>query len=335
MTDYNNRLHEVRTWLKRNTKLGAFTLAPVSGDASFRRYLRVETEKNSYILMDAPPQKENCEAFILTNQKLTAAGLNVPHIFEADTNTGILLLSDLGNDLYLNHLETNSANRLYGDAFNALLDIQAIDPADLPVYDEDLLLREMELFREWFLDKHLQIATTSLQEEVLERTFATLVKLALAQPQVFVHRDYHSRNLMVTPENNPGILDYQDAVRGPLTYDLVSLLRDSYIAWPKTRVIDWALQYRDQIVTAGMLTPTSDEDFLRWFDLMGIQRQLKVCGIFARLYHRDGKSAYLRDIPLTFQYLIDVSARYPETEDLHAVLNSMNLQQKLTEYASR
>jgi aminoglycoside/choline kinase family phosphotransferase len=218
---------------------------------------------------------------------------------------------------------------------NALMRIQTIDPTELPVYDHTLLMREMELFRDWFLGKHLQIAATSQQHAVLERTFARLIELAYEQPQVFVHRDYHSRNLMVTRENNPGILDYQDAVRGPLTYDLVSLLRDSYIAWPKNLVIDWALKYRDQIVTAGTLTPTSDEDFIRWFDLMGVQRQLKVCGIFARLYYRDGKPTYLRDIPLTFRYLMDASARHQETEELHAVLSSMKLHQKLSQQAPR
>lgn len=331
MTDSDDRLHQVRAWLKQNTKLGALSVTPVSGDASFRRYFRAKTEKSSYIVMDAPPDRENCESFILTNRKLAMAGLNVPHIYEADTTAGILLLSDLGDDLYLHHLETNSADRLYSDAMDALMRIQAIDPAELPVYDDTLLMREMELFREWFLGKHLQIAATAQQHAVLERTFVRLIDLAHAQPRVFVHRDYHSRNLMVTPENSPGILDYQDAVQGPLTYDLVSLLRDSYIAWPRSLVIDWALKYRDRIVTAGILTPTSDENFIRWFDLMGMQRQLKVCGIFARLYHRDGKPNYLRDIPLTFRYLMDASARYPESEELHAVLNSMNLHQKLSE----
>ena len=334
MTDSNLRLQQIRSWLKQTATLEAFKLTPVSGDASFRRYFRVATATDSYIVMDAPPDRENCESFLLTNQKLALAGLNVPHVYAADTAAGILLLGDLGDDLYLQHLDTNSSNRLYGDAMDALMRIQSIDPAALPTYDDDLLMREMELFPEWFLGKHLQIAASSQQYAVLQRTFAELINLAHEQPCVFVHRDYHSRNLMVTPENSPGILDFQDAVRGPLTYDLVSLLRDSYIAWPRPQVIDWALQYRDRIVAAGILTPTSDRKFIRWLELMGIQRQLKVCGIFARLYHRDGKTNYLKDIPLTFRYLMDASARYPETEELHAVLNALKLSRILFESAS-
>lgn len=329
MIDIRSRSTLLEIWLQDHCDIDPASLTPVSGDASFRRYYRVHTRGTSYIVMDAPPQSENCQPFIEMTRCLESAGLNVPRIYAADTQLGFLLLQDLGDELYLHHLDERSADARYADAFAALLKIQSLDPSALPPYDHALLLREVALFQEWFLERHLNIALNESQNAVLEHVFAILIDGALEQPQVFVHRDYHSRNLLLTPENNPGILDYQDAVRGPATYDLLCLLRDSYIGWPEARVRRWALEYRDRMVANGILAPTADETFLHWFDFMGMQRQLKVCGIFARLYHRDGKSGYLQDIPRTYRYLKAASARYPETQQLHELLSSLDIETRL------
>ncbi len=325
MLERRDRFVLLSNWLKNECGLSVNTITPVSGDASFRRYFRVVTTTKSYIAMDAPPEKESCCPFINITLQLETAGLHTPHIYAANLDIGFLLLADLGDALYLNHLNKDSADRLYSDAIDALLKIQAIQAVDLPPYDQALLWREMELFREWFLGKHLNINLSPSEHKVLDQTFEFLAASALRQPQRFVHRDYHSRNLIVTPHNNPGILDYQDAVRGAVTYDLLSLLRDSYIAWPEERVIAWVLEYRDKVVSAGIIGSVSDEEFIRWFDLIGVQRQLKVCGIFARLYHRDGKQAYLQNIPLTLRYLMNVCKHYPKTKDLYELLHSLDV----------
>lgn len=327
MNDTTQRIQRLHHWLDGHTHLGRCAIVPVSGDASFRRYFRVQADKQSFMLMDAPPEKEDCRAFVQITRMLESAGLNVPHIFEADLEGGVLLLGDLGDELYLSHLNPESARWLYDDALAALARIQTIDPHAIPRYERNLLTNEMELFREWLLSRHFNIELDASAHAVLDKAFDTLVSVALEQPQVFVHRDYHSRNLMLTPDNSPGILDYQDAVRGAVTYDLMSLLRDAYIAWPREQVLEWVLRYRDEIVDTGVLAPLGDADFIRWFDLMGVQRQLKVCGIFARLYHRDGKAGYLKDIPLTFGYLMDGSARYPETWELHELLTALQIEQ--------
>lgn len=323
------RLSRLQAWLQNDCELAQCSITPVSGDASFRRYFRVLSNGRSYIAMDAPPENEDCRPFIEVSRQLADAGLHVPHIHEMDLDAGFLLLDDLGDELYLNHLNESNAQALYADALQALLKIQSTDPSKLPAYDRTLLVAEMELFRDWFLSKHLDITLSPQDHDALTQTFTTLAGHALDQPQVFVHRDYHSRNLMLTPANNPGLLDYQDAVRGPVTYDLLSLLRDSYIAWPPQRVNRWALEYRDAIVAAGIISAVDDQTFMRWFDLMGIQRQLKVCGIFARLYHRDGKSAYLRNIPLTFHYLAETSNRHPQTAQLSRLLQTLDIEQHL------
>lgn len=334
MNNTRNRSRLLKIWLNDDCDIDPGLLTPVSGDASFRRYYRIPVRDTSYIVMDAPPEKENCLPFIDITRRLHNAGLNVPRIYEADLELGFMLLHDLGDELYLHHLDKQSADAHYADAFDALLKIQTIDTSALPRYDRALLLREMALFHEWFLNRHLNITLNSKENTVLEQVFTILIDNALQQPQAFVHRDYHSRNLLLTPENNPGILDYQDAVRGPVTYDLLSLLRDSYIDWPEERVKRWALDYRDRMVANGILEPTADETFLRWFDFMGMQRQLKVCGIFARLYHRDGKPGYLQDIPRTFRYLQTTCARHPETETLHRLLQSLDIETRLENSSS-
>ncbi len=314
------RIEALKQWLQDELTFRDYTLKPASADASFRRYFRVAHEGASFIVMDAPPDKEDSAPYIRVARLFFDIGLNVPEIIDMDLEQGFLLLSDLGNRLYLDDLNAGSADRLYGDALGALAAIQACTPAGgvLPDYDRDLLMIEMALFRDWLVERHLGIALTGAQVAMLDTVFEVLAENALVQPQVCVHRDYHSRNLMVTGQNNPGILDFQDAVIGPVTYDLVSLLRDCYISWPRAQVEDWALGYQELALQSGILRIEHEDpkQFLRWFDLMGVQRHLKAAGIFARLNHRDGKPGYLADIPRTLGYVIDVTARYDELAGL-------------------
>ena len=312
--------------------LGAreFDIRPASADASFRRYFRIAVDRQSFIAMDAPPDKGDIHPYVAMARRLHALGLNVPEVLAEDHEQGFLLISDLGERIYLPHLNEQTVERLYGDAMGALVILQAgtfAYPAAkfLPDYDEPLLWREMEIFREWYLGCHLGRQLTADQQAVLDEAFARLANAALSQPRVWVHRDYHSRNLMVTPVNNPGILDFQDAVLGPVTYDLVSLLRDCYIAWPRERVEEWAKGYYELALQSGIPAGADEAQFLRWFDLMGVQRHLKAIGIFARLYHRDGKPGYLPEIPRTLNYVQAVIARYPELQPLHALLQDLKL----------
>lgn len=310
------RLEQLKRWLEDELDFSEYTLRPASADASFRRYFRVLHEGVSYVVMDAPPEKEDSQPFINISRMLFDLGLNVPEVIDENLQQGFLLLSDLGSAPYLDVLDEETVERLYGDALGALATLQACTPynAALPAYDRMLLLNEMELSREWLVGKHLGLSLDDTQTGVIDSVFELLAENALAQPRVCVHRDYHSRNLMQTAINNPGILDFQDAVIGPLTYDLVSLLRDCYIEWPRARVEDWALGYQDLALQSGILHAEHDDpqQFLRWFDLMGMQRHLKAAGIFARLMHRDGKAGYLQDIPRTLGYVVDVAGRYDE-----------------------
>jgi aminoglycoside/choline kinase family phosphotransferase len=306
------RLEQLNHWLSAELGLSGYEIAPASADASIRRYFRLTVDGESRIVMDAPPEKEDSRPFVKVGTALHQAGLHVPQILQQDLEQGFLLLSDLGSRPYLDALDAQSVERLYGDALGALAVMQACAPVDeLPPYDEALLQREMTLFPDWFLTTHLGLTLDEQERKLLADTFALLVENALDQPQAFVHRDYHSRNLMVCP-HNPGILDFQDAVRGPITYDLVSLLRDCYIAWPREQVEEWVQGYHDIALDHGIIRAPMSARFLRWFDLMGVQRHLKAIGIFARLNHRDGKPGYLNDIPRTLGYVEEVSARYPE-----------------------
>ncbi|MCW8919440.1 MAG: phosphotransferase [Gammaproteobacteria bacterium] len=315
-----HRLEQLRHWLSAELRLPDYELAPASADASFRRYFRVSFDGESRIAMDAPPQQEESRPFVEVGELLARSGLHVPQILAHDLEQGFLLLSDLGSRPYLDALDDRTVDRLYGDALGALAVMQACVPADdLPPYDEVLLQREMALFPEWFLTTHLGLDLSEAEQQLLADTFDLLVQSALAQPQAFVHRDYHSRNLMVCP-HNPGILDFQDAVRGPITYDLVSLLRDCYIAWPREQVEAWVQGYHDIALDHGIIRAPMSAQFLRWFDLMGVQRHLKAIGIFARLNHRDGKPGYLKDIPRTLGYVEEVSARYPELQRFAAFI---------------
>jgi aminoglycoside/choline kinase family phosphotransferase len=292
------------------------TLEPASADASFRSYWRAHSQGRSWIVMDAPPEREDIRPWLDIAKRLTSAGLNAPAVKAADSSQGFILMSDLGGRLYLPQLREAGPEGLYEDALDALFAMQSkIDASDLPPYDEARLVQEMELLSDWFLQKHLGFTPSCEEWDVVERAFRALVENARRQEQVFVHRDYHSRNLLVTEPGAPGILDFQDAVRGPLTYDLVSLLRDCYIAWPEEQVYEWVENYRRRLVEAGM-TRVDDETFRRGFDLMGLQRHIKVLGIFCRLWYRDGKKGYLDDLPLVWRYTREVGRRYPETAAL-------------------
>ncbi len=321
-----DRLKLLKQWLEDELDFGEYNLKPASSDASFRRYFRLTHDGSSFIIMDAPPEKENTRSFVTVARLLLGAGVNVPEILDESPDLGFLLLSDLGSRLYLDDLNDMTVERLYGDALAALAAIQACAPVNgvLPEYDHALLMREMALFRDWLVGTHLGIIPNEAQSALLERSFALLAENALGQPRVCVHRDYHSRNLMVTRRNSPGILDFQDAVVGPVTYDLVSLLRDCYIAWPRARVEVWALGYQELALQSGILREehADPEQFLRWFDLMGVQRHLKAAGIFARLNHRDGKPGYLNDVPRTLGYVLDVARRHGEIASLGEFIES-------------
>lgn len=320
----DQRLEQLKVWLNDN-KIIYQDIAPASADASFRRYFRITDESKTFIVMDAPPEKEDCQPFVDIANLLLNYGLNVPEILQQDLEQGFLLLSDLGNTVYLSKLNNKTVDAMYGSAMQSILKMQKNAPSNLPTYDEKLLRDELNLFPEWYLDKQLKISLTEKQKIVLEQTFDILIKNALEQPQVFVHRDYHSRNLMVNEKNIavPGVIDFQDAVIGAVTYDLVSLLKDCYIDWPREKVESWVKYFHTEAESMGIINKTNFDMFLRWFDLMGLQRHLKVAGIFSRLKHRDGKTGYLKDIPRTMDYVVDVVKRYPEFKPLHSLLVDM------------
>jgi N-acetylmuramate 1-kinase len=319
-----DRLAQLRQWLEGVLGSASFDLAPASGDASFRRYFRVTLPSGATrIAMDAPPEREDCRPFVHAAGLLHDAGVHVPAIHAESLPLGFLLLSDLGSTTYLQALDSASADRLYGHAIAALVRIQAAStPGPLPEYSRALLFAELCLFPDWYVSRQLRRELSAAQRAVLDGAFAVLLENNLAQPKVFVHRDYHSRNLMVC-EPCPGILDFQDAVYGPITYDLVSLLRDAYIEWDEERVLDWAIVYWDAARKAGLPVAGDFAAFYRDFEWMGAQRQLKVLGIFARLCHRDGKEAYLKDQPLVMRYLRRTCARYAELAPLADLLGEL------------
>ncbi|GAB6069606.1 phosphotransferase [Thiomicrorhabdus hydrogeniphila] len=325
----NERFQMMLNWLDTLPLLQGCDVThpePASADASFRRYFRIQaqcaTGSQSYIIMDAPVEHEDCRPFIAVSNQLVEMGLNVPKVLEQNLDQGFLLLSDLGNVTYLSELtkrNESQTDQLYGDALSALVTLQTQgDKAaqNLPVYDEKLLSTEMSLFSDWLLDKHLNIGLNTLEHQAWQNTQNILIESALKQPQTYVHRDYHSRNLMVTEDDNPGILDFQDAVKGPISYDAVSLLRDCYISWPEQQVTEWQRNYFLQLCDKNVMKRDEWSRFQKSMDLMGIQRHLKASGIFARLYHRDGKDGYLKDIPLTLNYIAKVGAHYSEMHSL-------------------
>ena len=316
------RLIQLHEWIKENLGNIEYSLTPVSGDASFRRYFRLNSNDYQFIAVDSPPEKESNDAFVHVTHLLEAEGLPVPHIHYSSLDFGYFLLSDLGDSLLLNVLNDSNANELYSQALDALKIIQQTFSDSLPPYNEPLLLQEMELFREWFLIKHLSMQLNGNENQTLDNCFQHLASNALEQPQVFVHRDYHSRNLMNVDGKHPGIIDYQDAVRGPITYDLVSLLRDCYIDWPAKRVTELAKSFYKNSIESDPTIKANEAQFMKWFDLMGIQRHLKAIGIFSRLKHRDNKQNYMNDIPRTLHYIRSVAGNYAETEALADLIDN-------------
>ena len=361
------RQQQVTEWLRRQFPGETFTLAPASADASFRRYFRTTfSDGSTLIVMDAPPQHEDCRPFLHIATLFEAAGTHVPHVYAQDLKQGFLLLSDLGNTTYLQALNAGNAQQLYGAASDALLKIQlATKKNELPPYDEALLLREMRLFPEWYVAKHLGITLDEKQNVKLEACFQRIMRNNLAQPRVYVHRDYHSRNLMFieSPHLNPlpqageeanekwgkqaireadarkgnfltspGILDFQDAVYGPITYDLASLFKDAYIRWEEAQIMDWLIRYWEKARKAGLPVREDFSEFYRDYEWMGVQRHIKILGIFARLYHRDGKQGYLQDMPLVMDYLRRACARYIDLKPLLNLLDTLEPQHVQTGY---
>lgn len=319
-------------WLKNIFPDAEFNLTVASADASFRRYFRVHLADKTLIAMDAPPSHENCEPFIRIAKLFGDAGMHVPEVIAQDLAQGFLLLSDLGDVTYLSQLNETTAPALYHDASMALIRLQLASKPDLlPNYDEALLTREMQLFPDWYVTKHLNCTLDEKQLADLNKTFALLNQNILAQGQVYVHRDYHSRNLMVC-ENNPGVLDFQDAVYGAITYDLVSLFKDAYISWEEEQIIDWTVRYWQAAKKQGLPVPADFSEFYRDFEYMGAQRHIKVLGIFARLYHRDGKAGYLKDMPLVMHYLRKACERYIELKPLLRLLDTLENKQAQVGY---
>jgi len=326
------RQQQIKAWLHSKFPDSLFTLSPASADASFRRYFRATFADRTLIVMDAPPQNEDCRPFVHVAQLFSAAGVHVPQVLAQDLEQGFLLLTDLGNTTYLQALNASNAHELYSAATDALVTIQlASREFELPPYDETLLLCEMNLFPEWYVAKHLQVKLDEKQNAALETVFQRILQNNLAQPRVFVHRDYHTRNLMVSTPN-PGILDFQDAVYGPITYDLASLFKDAYIHWEEAEVLDWLIRYWEKARKSGLPVHNSFSDFFRDFEWMGVQRHLKVLGIFARLYHRDNKDGYLKDIPLVMDYLRRACERYVDLKPLLQILDTLEKKQPVVGY---
>ena len=318
------RREALERWLSAQLSGERFSLAPASADASFRRYFRATlADGRSYVAMDAPPQQEDCRPFVHVAALLQQAGVHAPRIHAQDLEQGFLLLSDLGTLTYLEELNPESANALFADAFSALIRWQlATRAGELPPYDEALLRRELQLFPDWYVARHLGVALSAAQSAMLEQVFRLLVDSALAQPRVYVHRDYMPRNLMVS-EPNPGVLDFQDAVLGPIAYDPVSLLRDAFISWDEELVLDWAVRYWERAKQAGLPVDADFGEFWRAFEWMGLQRHLKVLGIFARINYRDGKPKYLQDTPRFIRYAREVAKRYSALSPLTRLLDEL------------
>jgi aminoglycoside/choline kinase family phosphotransferase len=334
----DQRLDLLCSWLEQDLGWHDFRLAPASADASFRRYFRVTRAGETFVVMDAPPGHEDVAPYLRVAAMLAQIGVHAPAVLERNDLQGFVLLADLGSTTYLAALaDRTRAGVLYRDALSALTRIQSRGAAyaeQLPPYDERLLRFEMSLFTDWLLGRHLQLELSPAEWADLRSVLDGLVSNALEQPRVFVHRDYHSRNLMVCADRNPGILDFQDAVRGPLTYDLVSLLRDCYLEWPLEQVREWALEQRDMAAASGVAVGADPAQFLRWFDLMGVQRHLKASGIFARLWHRDGKPGYLPDVPRTLGYVVRACADHAELDSLGTLVAERVLPAVLAESAA-
>ena len=325
----DTRFESLKLWLKSlSNELGIIidSITPASNDASFRRYFRVlssNKDYSSFIVMDAPPDKEDSNPFIHVANLLLQAEITVPKIYEKNINEGFLLLSDLGNDTLLMKINSENAAKLYKNVSATLIKIQKNTKTDqLPIYNEELLRRELMLFPDWYLKQHLEYKISDKEVEDLNRIFDEIIENNVQQPSVFVHRDFHSRNLMITHDNQIGVLDFQDAVIGPITYDLVSVFRDAYIEWNEEQQMDWVIRYWESAKREGLPVNEDFGEFYKDFEWMGLQRHLKVLGIFARLYHRDGKDGYLKNLPLVLQYTEKVAQRYSSFKPLVRILDN-------------
>jgi len=318
------RRDALERWLSVQLRGARCSLAPASEDASFRRYFRASLDDGkSFVAMDAPPDKEDCRPFVHVSELLLAAGVHAPRVHAQDLAQGFLLLTDLGTRTYLQELAPGSAPRLFADATDALIRWQrATRAGELPPYDEALLRREMQLFPDWYVARHLGVELNEGQKSLLEQVFALLAKSAAAQPRVYVHRDYMPRNLMLS-NPNPGVLDFQDAVIGPITYDMVSLMRDAFLSWEEEAVLDWTVRYWEKAKAAALPVDEDFGEFWRAFEWMGLQRHLKVLGIFARINYRDGKPKYLADTPRFLRYARDVAKRYSALAPLTKLLDEL------------
>jgi len=322
MTTASDRAAARQAWTRSALGDATLSLEPASSDASFRSYWRTHHDGTSWIVMDSPPAQEDPRPWLAIGERLATAGLHVPAVRAKDLEQGFLLIEDLGTRLYLPALNEHTADQLYSDALDALLRMQTrLDHRDLPPFDHGMLVRGLEVMPEWFLTRHLGHTPDCDEWDVLEAAFGVIIRNALEQPRVFVHRDYHSRNLLIVDDNNPGIIDFQGALAGPVTYDLASLLRDAYIEWPRERVEGWVESYRRRLLNAGVIDDkVGRERFLRWFDLTGMHRHVRVLGQFYRLWYRDGKPGYLADVPRVYHYVVSVARSYPELADFVALL---------------
>jgi aminoglycoside/choline kinase family phosphotransferase len=346
MTATDHRTIARLAWARTVLGDDAPALEPASADASFRSYWRTRHGGRSWIVMDSPPEREDPRPWLAIGARLAAAGLHVPEVRAQDLAQGFLLIEDLGSRLYLDVLDDTNADRLYGDAMDALLAMQTrVASNDLPPFDRTMLVNGLEVMPEWFLQRHLGHTPGCGEWDVLEAAFDVIVRNALAQPRRFVHRDFHSRNLLVVdPQQpggdarefpSPGIVDFQGALHGPVTYDLASLLRDAYIAWSTERIGRWVESYRQRLLGAGVIDDSVDAArFRRWFDLTGLHRHVRVLGQFYRLWYRDGKPGYLKDVPQVYRYVIEVARSYPELADFAALLERHAEGRDLTQVAA-
>ena len=311
-------MDKIKEWLD-TTAYKDYKLSIASADASFRKYYRLQSAETTFLLMDASLEKDSLAPFLDVTERLLKVGVNAPKILEQNLKDGFLIIEDFGNTHYLNILNANNFKELYSKAIDVIITMQNADAKGLPLYDKAFLHFEMDLMREWYLEKNLKVTLNEAQKNIIEKALDAISDIVLSQPQdVFVHRDYHSRNIMLTRDDKIGVIDYQDAMCGAVTYDLVSLLKDCYIAYEKEEIEKLALEFRDK---KGL--DASDDEFLKWFDFMGMQRHIKVLGIFSRLFLRDGKDGYLKDIPLTLKYTIDAASRYEETKELGKLLKEL------------
>jgi hypothetical protein len=322
----DQRLETLTAWASQILGSETLRIEPASADASFRRYFRITLDASSYIVMDAPPEKEDVRPFLHVGNLMRAAGVNVPHVIAEDVARGYLMLSDLGTQTYLDVLDESNAAQLFSHAIDALIKWQlASREGELPSYDEALLQRELNLFHDWYIAKHLQVTLTDSQRQVLEKIFKLIIQRNLSQASVYVHRDYMPRNLMISTPN-PGVLDFQDAVFGPISYDVASLFRDAFISWPEEKIIDWVTRYWERARQASLPVPDDFGQFYCDVEWMGLQRHLKVLGIFARINYRDGKPKYLADTPRFVTYVRHAARRYDDLKPLLKLLDQLDIQ---------